>query len=212
MPSSQISSPAEHLRLLLTTSRAYFGLPPEGAASPQPTIVSIVASKLQRNPMSTYRKGIQSFLLAAGIGAFVAAPAMADPGCGHMGGNTEQRAKMMEQHHNRLHEALKLSAEQEPAWQKLMDAEQIKPALSGGKPEDWAKLNTPARAEKMLELTKARQEHMAEHVAALKTFYAVLTPEQQKAFDDFHTASRGRMDGGKGRPPAGMTDKAAGKS
>lgn len=154
--------------------------------------------------MSMYRKGLQSFLLVAGIGALVAGPAMADPGCGHMGGNAEQRAKMLEQHHNQLHEALKLSAEQEPAWQKLMDSEQVKPALSGGKPEDWAKLNTPARAEKMLELAKARQEHMAQHVAALKAFYAVLTPEQQKAFEDFHAASRSRMEGRSG----GKTGKA----
>ena len=159
--------------------------------------------------MISYRKAVQSILIAAGISAFAAGPALADHGCGHMGGHAEQHVKMMEQHHTQLHDALKLTAEQEPAWKKLMDAEQPRPALSGGQPEDWAKLNAPERAEKMLELSKARQVQMAEHVTALKALYAVLSPEQQKTFEDFHAAHHGRMNGKPGK--ASSTDKAPAK-
>ena len=150
--------------------------------------------------MNTYRNFVQSFLLAAGIGAFTTGPAIADPGCGHdqMGNHPEWHEKMMERHHTLLHDALKLTTEQEPAWKKLMESEQPRPALSGGQPEDWAKLNAPERAEKMLELSKARQVQMAEHVTALKAFYALLTPDQQKIFEDFHSGPR--RDGNAGKP------------
>jgi Spy/CpxP family protein refolding chaperone len=160
--------------------------------------------------MTSYRKFVQSLFLAAGLGAFVAGSAMAEPGCDHKGGHSERHAKMMEQHHNQLHDALKLTTEQEPAWKKLMDSEQPRPALSGGQPEDWAKLNAPERAEKMLELSKARQVQMAEHVAALKAFYAMLTPEQQKVFEDFHSEHRGGM-AGKPGPKASSASKSPSK-
>lgn len=160
--------------------------------------------------MSSYRKVVQSLLLAAGVGAFATAPAMADPGCDHRGGHSERHAKMMEQHHTQLHDALKLTAEQEPAWKKLMDSEQPRAAAQGGPAEDWAKLNAPERAEKMLELSKARQAQMTEHVAALKAFYAVLTPEQQKTFEDFHASPRGGI-AGKPAPKASSTSKTPSK-
>ena len=58
------------------------------------------------------------------------------------------------------------------------------------KPEEWAKLTTPERADKMVERMREQQSRMFEHVAALKEFYAVLTPEQKKTFDDFHSSMR----------------------
>lgn len=157
--------------------------------------------------MNSYRKVAQSFFLAVGFGAFVAGPVMADPGCGPRGSHQEHHARMMEQHHKQLHDALKLTPEQESGWTKLMESEQPRPALSGGKPDDWAKLNAPERAEKMLELSKARQVQMAEHVRALKAFYATLTPEQQKAFEDYHAAPRNGMRGGMS-PQAPAAEKA----
>jgi len=161
--------------------------------------------------MNSYRKVAQSLLLVAGLGAVAASPAMADPGCGPMGNHQERHVKMMEQHHQQMHDALKLTPEQEPAWAKLLESEQPRPALSGGQPEDWAKLKAPERAEKMLELSKARLVQMTEHVAALKAFYATLTPEQQKVFEESHAAQRGGMRGKPG-PRAPGADKAPGKS
>jgi Spy/CpxP family protein refolding chaperone len=54
---------------------------------------------------------------------------------------------------------------------------------------------------------KEHQAHQTEHVAALKEFYAVLTPDQKKVFDDFHSGPRngGR---GKSKHPAAEPSKA----
>ncbi|MGV0952340.1 MAG: Spy/CpxP family protein refolding chaperone [Azonexus sp.] len=111
----------------------------------------------------------------------------------------EHHAKMIEQRHQQLHDALKLSAEQEPGWKKFAESEQLKPPPGIDQPEDWSKLSTPERAEKILELSKMHQAHMAEHVAALKAFYATLTPEQKKTFEEFHASPPGSMRG-KPRP------------
>ncbi len=184
-----------NIQAFIAASREYFVLGEKPGTARQQTVVSTVIARLQRTSMHSYRKLAQSFFLAAGLGALVAGPVMADPGCGPMGAHQEHHAKMMEQHHKQLHDALKLTPEQEPGWNKLMASEQPRPGLSGGQPEDWAKLNAPERAEKMLELSKARQVQMAEHVAALKAFYATLTPEQQKAFEDHHAAPRNGMRG-----------------
>jgi Spy/CpxP family protein refolding chaperone len=73
---------------------------------------------------------------------------------------------------------------------KLMDSEQPMTKAESMKSKDMAKLTTPERAEKMLESMKERQAQQVEHVAALKDFYAVLTSEQKKVFDDFHSGSR----------------------
>lgn len=180
----------QHIQAFLRVSRQYLGLAEEESAARQPPRASAVTSSIQRTSMSISRKLVRSFLLATGVAALAVGPAMADPGCGHQGGHAERHARMQERHHLQLHDALKLTAEQEPAWKKLMDSEQPRAATQGGKPEDWAKLKAPERAEKMLELSKVRQERMAEHVAALKAFYAVLSPEQQKTFEDFHSGHR----------------------
>ena len=201
------SQQAMNINAFLSASRKYLSFTQHVSETKKPALVSIMTSKLPRIPMNSYRNAVQTFLLAAGVGVFAAGPVMADPGCDHMRGNTERHAKMMEQHHTQLHDALKLSAEQEPAWKKLMDSEQARPAPGGGQAEDWAKLNAPERAEKMLELSKVRQVQMGEHVVALKAFYAALTPEQQKTFEDFHAAPRGRM-AGKPGPKSSSIDKA----
>ena len=73
-------------------------------------------------------------------------------------------------------------------------------AMSG----EWAKLTTPERADKMLERSKAHQAQQAEHVAALKEFYAVLTAEQKKVFDDFHANMQGGMRAKSARRAMGM--------
>jgi Spy/CpxP family protein refolding chaperone len=196
-----------NITAFLNASRQYLALGHHASASPR---LSVVASTSQRTSMTACRKAVRLFLLAAGVGAFAAGPVMADPGCDHRMGHADHHEKMMEQHHNHLHDALKLSAEQEPGWKKLMESESPGAAISGGQREDWAKLNAPERAERMLELAKVRQARMADHVAALKAFYATLTPEQQKTFEAFHTGPRGRM-AGKPGPKAQRADKPANK-
>lgn len=187
---------------LLAVSREYFGLNADLDAA-VPTVAPLPAlipqPNLRRKNMKSYRRLAQSVLLATGLGAFLAGPAFADRGCGAMGGHEahhEHHGKMMEQHHKQLHDALKLTPEQEPGWKKLMESEQPKPSSAGAaQREDWSKLSTPERAEKTLELYKARQEHMTEYVAALKGFYATLSPEQKKIFEDMHASQRSGMRG-----------------
>jgi periplasmic protein CpxP/Spy len=137
--------------------------------------------------MNSPRKILPALLLAFGLGALSAGPALADPGCQH-DGRSGWQAKKMEKHHSQLHDALKLTAEQEPGWKKLLDSEHPAGMPGNTDQEDWSKLKAPERAEKMLELSKAHQAAMAEHVAALKSFYASLTPQQQAAFEEFHSA------------------------
>lgn len=211
---NQIESTAQSINInaFLADSRAYLAINDRRGAAREQSAISSVTARLQRSTMSSYRKVAQSFLLIAGLGAFAAGPVMADPGCGYMGAqrggyqgaHQEHHAKMMEQHHKQLHEALKLTPEQEPAWNKLMETEKPRPAQSDGQAEDWAKLKAPERAEKMLELAKARQVVMAEHVAALKTFYALLTPEQQKIFEEQHAPRKGMR--GKSGPKMSSPD------
>lgn len=163
--------------------------------------------------MNSYRTIVSSLLLVSSLG-FVAVPAFAaSSGCGPSGGRGEffeHRIERMAQHHKKLHESLKLTPEQEGAWKKLMDAEQPMGKMEKRNAEDWSKLTTPERADKMLERMKEHQARQVEHVAALKEFYAVLTPEQRKTFDDFHAAPRGGMRG-KSMNRAAGADKATAK-
>lgn len=103
----------------------------------------------------------------------------------------------MEKHRAQLHDKLKLTAQQEPAWKTFTDATQSHhpTAMQDRQAEHKAMMamSTPARMEKMLEHAKNRLARMQQHLEALKTFYAVLTPEQQKIFDESHARMHGAM-------------------
>ena len=161
--------------------------------------------------MTNYRTLASSILLASSLG-ILATPAMAaPPDCGPAamrGDFWEYRGERMAQHHKTLHDALKLTPDQDLAWKKLMDSEHPMAKPEPRNSEEWAKLTTPERADKMVERMREQQSRMFEHVAALKEFYAVLTPEQKKTFDDLHAGARpGR--GMHGKPGARSTDRAA---
>ena len=87
----------------------------------------------------------------------------------------------------KLHDALKLDAAQETAWNRYMAAVQPKAPAGRAERVDFKALNAPQRAEKMLEFSKLRVQHQETRLAALKTFYAALSPEQQKTFDEAAT-------------------------
>lgn len=149
---------------------------------------------------------VSSMIVGCGIAVLALNASAQSVDCGPRGpmGNwdkyQEQRGERMQQHQKRLHDALKLTPDQEGAWKKFAESSQPPARSERGEPGDWAKLTAPERAEKMLDFAKQRQERMAEHVAALKTFYAVLTPEQKKTFDDFHAGPRGGRRGPGGHP------------
>ena len=103
---------------------------------------------------------------------------------GRMGMSAERMEKMHEQHLATLHDKLKLTAQQESAWKKFAAVKPIADPSTRPDPAEMAKLNAPQRLEKGLEHMRAMETRMTEHLAALKEFYAVLTPEQQKIFDE----------------------------
>jgi len=120
--------------------------------------------------------------------ATATAPAASAAGHEHL--THEQWRARMEQHHaqqlEQLKTALKLTADQEPAWDQFEAAMQP-PAPSAqqpGGPEEWAKLTTPERIDRIEQRTQEHQQRMKQFGDAVKAFYAQLTPAQQKTFDD----------------------------
>lgn len=92
-------------------------------------------------------------------------------------------AEHMEKRQQKLHDALKITSEQETAWQTYISA--VKSDLHAAHADRVAMKDLPApqRMEKHIELAKRHTAIMENHLNALKTFYAVLTPEQQKIMD-----------------------------
>ena len=101
----------------------------------------------------------------------------------------------------KLHDALKLASNQEGAWQNYVSV--IKADIPTSRPDFAAfkNMSSPEKMEKRIEFSKSHIAKMENHLAALKTFYATLTPEQQKTFDKAMSHGRhGRM--GHRRPDA----------
>jgi periplasmic protein CpxP/Spy len=124
--------------------------------------------------------------ILAGI-AGVSATAIAQ-GAGPQAGQHAQRMEQMHQRHaehqTQLKSALKITAAQEAAWNAYASGTAPNPAMKGHMArEDWSKLTTPQRLEKMQTQRAERDTAMGKRVEAIKTFYAALTPEQQKVFD-----------------------------
>lgn len=148
--------------------------------------------------------------LVVGISAVaISAPSFAQRGdCmgnGSAGGKfSEARfSDRMKQHQQRLHDALKLTPQQEPAWTKFQESHPFNNAANRPAQADMAKLTAPERAEKMLELQKQHQEGMSKHLVAMKDFYGQLSPEQKKAFDEQSQMGQRGQRSGRGAGPQG---------
>jgi Spy/CpxP family protein refolding chaperone len=160
-----------------------------------------------------------SVLAIASALTALALPAQAGEGCGMMGGpgmgqsmggpgkSMQHREAMRAKHHDKLHAALKLTADQENAWKKLMAAESAMPRPDPARHEAMSKLSTPERADMMLAHMKEREASMTQHVAALKEFYGVLTAEQKVAFDAAHQGQRPAARGQRSKPASAAPAK-----
>jgi Spy/CpxP family protein refolding chaperone len=92
----------------------------------------------------------------------------------------------------RLHDELKITPAQENAWNAFVASMKHDQRGRGdhangrqhGDRAAWAGLTAPQRAEKMIAMQKARTAAMEQRLAALNSFYSVLSPEQKKVFDD----------------------------
>lgn len=112
------------------------------------------------------------------VGALAAADSRKGPG-EHRESHQAHKAKRTAA----LKEQLKLTPNQEPAWNSYMASMQQGDGHARLDRKELDKLTTPERIDRMRVL---RTQHAAEadrRGEATKAFYAVLTPEQQKTFD-----------------------------
>jgi protein CpxP len=148
----------------------------------------------RRNKMTTLNPVRKSILIGLAVlgmaGASIAvqaqAPAAAEGRHGHALSQEQRQAKWSEHRAKRqakLHDALKLTAAQEPAWATFVASARPAAHPARGERGAWKAMPAPQRMEKAIELSKHRTAMMEQRLGALKSFYAVLTPEQQKVFD-----------------------------
>jgi hypothetical protein len=117
-----------------------------------------------------------------------------------------QMQKKMAERQAAFKAELKLTPEQEPAWNAFIARTQPQAGAMPrrGEREDWSKLTTPQRLDKMQALKAERDAAMAKRVDAIKSFYAALNADQQKVFDSkriggFQRAGMHRDHGGQHR-------------
>ncbi|QCB47607.1 Spy/CpxP family protein refolding chaperone [Hydrogenophaga sp. PAMC20947] len=104
----------------------------------------------------------------------------------HRADRMAKMQKRMAERQAQLKAALKLTPDQEAAWSAFVARTAPEPRVAGqdrAQRGDWSKLTTPERLDKMQARHAERGEKMAQRIDATKSFYAALTPEQQKTFD-----------------------------
>ena len=145
--------------------------------------------------LATAFVGLSATAIAQGMGGMShgmhmqhTAQASTEAGKPDMSQRHAQRMERMQKYHAerqaKLKAELKLTPAQEPAWNAFVARTAHEPrAMQSGAREDWSKLTTPERLDKMQALKTERDAQMAKRIDATKSFYAALTPEQQKVFD-----------------------------
>jgi len=132
---------------------------------------------------------VRTLIVAAGLIVASTAAFASKGDCDHASrtGYETERGARFEKHMTTLHDALKLTSAQEPAWTEFSG--KIKPVKSDnpnmdktGHP-DWKEIKTPDRLDRVLDHMKSREQRLTEDAAAVRTFYGALTPEQQNIFD-----------------------------
>ena len=109
----------------------------------------------------------------------------------------ERQQKRMHQRMDQLKVQLKLTPAQEGAWTTFTQTMQPNMQPKGNQRQEMAALTTPERIDRMRTLRSERMAEADRRGEAAKTFYATLTPEQQKTFDA-HTLRQHRKDGHRG--------------
>ena len=160
--------------------------------------------------MNNLRKHILIGLTVLGMGttaagyAQTAAPDSPQSGRHASAVTQEQRQAKMAEHvakrTARLHDELKITPAQENAFRAYVAAMKPQPMQARGERASWKELTAPARMEKMIAMQKQRTAEMEARMPALNAFYAVLSPEQKKTFDQQGGHHRGHgWKGGHGR-------------
>ncbi len=138
---------------------------------------------------------------AAPAAATAPAPADGAQGPRHQRAHSpEQFKERMAQRAAQLKQKLQLTPAQEPAWTAFTTAMQPPAGPRHAKLDrkEMDQLTTPERIDRMRALRAQRSAEMDRRDEAVKTFYAALTPAQQKTFDAEARRMHPRMDGGPG--------------
>jgi periplasmic protein CpxP/Spy len=146
--------------------------------------------------MNSFQKSLVIAVASLGVGS--AAVAASDPGSSstdrgsHWGAFGSHGAKFAERIAKRqaeLHDKLNLSPTQEATWKTFTDKLQ---ATAPARPEgaSTVTMTAPERADRMVTFLQTAQQRAAARAQAVKEFYAVLSPEQQKIFDSQFKGSR----------------------
>lgn len=153
--------------------------------------------------MKRIHKTLVSTLLAVGIGtgalAVQAQPSSNGQAAGHHERSPEKMRERMEKRQAELRAKLALNANQETAWNAYVA--RMRPGDMPQRPDraEMEKLSVPDRMEKRLAFMKQAEQRMTERLAATREFYAVLSPDQQKIFnEEFKFHGRSRHDGPEG--------------
>lgn len=155
-------------------------------------------------------KPVRTTLIAALLAAFAVTaavqaqtPPAASAGTGAQAPQESGRHERYARHHQErlteLKQQLQLTPAQEGAWTQFSQS-MTPPAMMAHRPdrEALSRLPTPERIDQMRAL---RQQHMAEmdrRAEATKAFYASLTPEQKKRFDEHTGRAMSHRKGGRG--------------
>jgi Spy/CpxP family protein refolding chaperone len=142
--------------------------------------------------MKTFRRNFLTGLAALSMGAAAfSAQAQTQPAPQQKGARPHltpeqrqaKRAQYMAQRATKLHADLGITPAQESAWTAFVAS--MKPASHGQHMDRaaWAGLSAPQRMQKQIDLQKQRTAMMEQRLAALNTFYSVLSPQQKQIFD-----------------------------
>jgi periplasmic protein CpxP/Spy len=98
---------------------------------------------------------------------------------------TQWRAEHQAEHAQRLTALLNLRADQQPALQAFLAAMTPERHEHGAPPPggEKAQLTTPQRLDRMADRMAKHEEEFHHRADAIRTFYAALSPDQQRAFD-----------------------------
>ncbi len=149
------------------------------------------------------RKQLLIGIAAIGIGASgavgtlalaqSAAPAGAQMQHEHGRPSPEKMAEHAARREAALHDALKLTPQQESAWTTYIAKMHAGQPMQRPNHEQMEKMPAPERMEKMLAMMRDRERRLSDRLEATKPLYAVLTPTQRTVFDQ---QSRGKHHGG----------------
>lgn len=155
-------------------------------------------------------KPVRTAITAALIAAFAAtavvqaqtapaAPASSGAQASKAAAHHERHAKRHQERMAELKKQLQITAAQEGAWTQFSNA-MNPPATRPQRPdrEAMARLTTPERIDQMRSMRAQHMTEMDKRADATKAFYATLTPEQKKRFDEIGSRAMGKRMGHSG--------------